>query len=219
MRSWMYSTMRSKDERRVTVGFGAQLATLLLHADSAIVVIVAVVFALLLPFLSNSTDLTGPLLGVSGTLAALSIPAAGLAGPAAEQDRAFWEQVWKVPSKEFTKERIDAQLAAMVKRLKGLWRALMWIYLSLPFAAIAAARPRIAGVVPIQDLTIDPSAASWFQSREVTLDVWQISAAICLGLIVTAVVRLIPPTWQLLHIQSIEAVRAAVWNAPREEVK
>jgi hypothetical protein len=212
--------MTQRDKRALTLGFRGQLSTLLRSRDPFLVLILAVVFTSLLPFLSASIDVTGPLLGVAGTLVALSIPAAGLAGPAAEQDRQFWEQVWNVRSSEFTKEQIDTQLEAMVARLKGLWRGLMWIYLSLPFAAFAALRPNVAGLISAPDLTIDLSQPPLLHSSQVTIELWQVSAAVAIALIVTAVVRLVPPTWQLLHIQSIEAVRSAVWNAkskPQEQ--
>lgn len=182
----------------VTEGVFGQIRTLLVLPDIVLIPILAALFSGLMAYVPGSVDAVGPLFGACVTLVALALPAVGLAGPAAQDERGYWEDILKRKA-QWNPAQIDSQLASLLVKLKSLWRAAIWIYVSLPFASLALLRP-----APVLATMNVPGTASQ------PIILWQVLSGIVLGLILTAVLRLIPLTWWLLHIGSTEALRQVI---------
>jgi hypothetical protein len=160
-----------------------KLLTLIWCWDLMIIAAATAAYSILLGSLDAKIDITGPVLGVAGTLAALALPAAALGGSSANDVLQYW--LGQIDAGTWPRDRIISELERSVRQLRGLWRAFMWLFASLVVAAVAATR---AG------------------DNVLSVPVWRLLTGLAVALIVMAVGRLVPGTWLLLRLDTAEHV-------------
>jgi hypothetical protein len=164
------------------------LATWLIHIDPA----------------KASADPVAPLLGVSGTLVALVIPAAALAGDYVEKRRQSWidrlVQLW-IQSKTGNAPPTEVQGALLDearygrKKLETLhelaipfWRGLILCVAGFPLAVAAMFHPTLT-IAPILHSTAIP--------------IWEGLAGLVSGVTIIGVLLLMPFGWQVVRLEGM----------------
>jgi hypothetical protein len=137
-------------------------------------------------------------------LVALAIPAAGLAGPETERRRRYWLKEYRNSKSQWTKPDVIRHIGRLQHQVTGLWRGLVWIYASLPCAAIALTRTGSYAVS---------------LSDPVIVRISVIFASLALALIVMSAIRLVPLTWELLQIDITSAAHKALEIEYSEELR
>ena len=200
----MYTSVHNRMTDAV-VAPGRRVRELIWNRDLPVLAVSTVIFALCIAYLAKEIDAVGPVFGASATLVALALPAAGLVGPVMDSEREYLEQQWK--DHKMQPKDIQAQLELQIQQARNISRGLIWLYLSLPVAAVALLRPSLH-IVSGPDVWPGPS---WpVRLDHLNLDLWQLLTAVGLALFMVAVGRLIPPTTRILGTARTEAVRRAL---------